>query len=105
MTHPQLTQAALILARCIREALVGSRALYQIRPWLSPNAFERLVTYTDTLRLRPGFLGRMRVQCPAPGVAEAVGTVKTGERWLALCLRLELDESWTCSQLDLVGIR
>ncbi|MDO5083925.1 hypothetical protein EII34_00305 [Arachnia propionica] len=103
MTHPQLTQAAFIVARCIREALVGSRALHQIRPWLAPEAFNRLVVYVDTLDLRPGRLGRMHVQCPSPGVAEATGTIQSGERWLALCLRLELAETWNCSDLALVG--
>lgn len=105
MTQTQLAQTALIVARCIREALVGSRALHQIRPWLSVDAFEQLVAYTDTLRLRPGRLGRMHLQCPRPGIAEATGTVQWGNRWIALCLRLELRERWSCSQLHLVGVR
>ncbi|MDO5065964.1 MAG: Rv3235 family protein [Propionibacteriaceae bacterium] len=104
MTQHHFARAAFILAQCIREALVGSRALHQVRPWLSPDAFEHLVSYTDTLRLRPGLLGAMRLQCPRADVAEATGTVKSGDRWLALCLRLELDETWRCSQLDLVGV-
>lgn len=95
---------ARLVATAIREALIGSRALHQIRPWLSPRAFEQLAHYTDTLLLRPGLLGGLRIQCPRPGVAEAVGTVLAGSHWLALCLRLELGERWTCSELRLLGV-
>ncbi len=105
MTELMPLQQAQGIARAVCEALLGLRALHQIRPCLTPEAFRQLTRYVDASRYWPAQTGRVRVQSPTPGVAEAVSIIRLGRRWQALCLRLERDDEWVCSELTLVGFR
>jgi len=91
------------LAHAVLDALQGMRALHQIRPHLSPRAFQQLVSYSDAASFRIGRVGPLRVQRPAPDSLEASGTVRIRDRWLACVIRLDRRDNWKCSDLRVVG--
>ena len=91
------------LAHAVLDALQGMRALHQIRPHLSPRAFQQLVSYSDAASFRIGRVGPLRVQRPAPDSLEASGTVRIRDRWLACVIRLDRQGDWKCSDLRVVG--
>ena len=91
------------LAHAVLDALQGMRALHQIRPHLSPRAFQQLVSYSDAASFRIGRVGPLRVQRPAPDSLEASGPVRIRDRWLACVIRLDRRDNWKCSDLRVVG--
>lgn len=91
------------LAQAVLDAIQGTRALHQIRPHLSPRAFQQLVSYSDAASFRIGRVGPLRVQRPAPDSLEASGTVRIRDRWLACVIRLDRRDDWKCSDLRVVG--
>ena len=95
--------SASALAHAVLDALQGMRALHQIRPHLSPRAFQQLVSYSDAASFRIGRVGPLRVQRPAPDSLEASGTVRIRDRWLACVIRLDRRDDWKCSDLRVMG--
>ena len=91
------------LAQAVLDAIQGTRALHQIRPQLSPRAFQQLVSYSDAVSFRVGRVGPLRVQRPAPNSLEASSTVRVQDRWLACTIRLDRQTDWLCSDLRVVG--
>ena len=91
------------LAHAVLDALQGMRALHQIRPHLSPRAFQQLVSYSNAASFRIGRVGPLHVQRPAPDSLEASGTGRIRDRWLACVIRLDRQGDWKCSDLRVVG--
>lgn len=86
------------------EALLGTRALHQIRPLMAPEAFRALSQYRRPALERVE-LGTVRMQMPHAGALEACATICWRGRWLVCVLRLDAGNTsmWTCTQLEVVG--
>lgn len=103
--HRTAWPAAVGVALATLEGLLGRRALHQLRPWLSPEAFLELVRHVEAGTFCHSCLGRLRVQMPTPTAAEAVARISLGDRWLACTVRLDLlEDRWRCSDLAILGL-
>lgn len=95
---------ALLLISAIIEAMMGRRALHQLRPHLALDAFGRLVEYADEGNFRRTMVGRIRVQMPTLQAIEACVRLASASRWLSCVIRLDGEQSgWRCT--DLVVLR
>ncbi len=103
MIRNAIPAAACALAQATFDALLGARALHQVRPHLSPQAFAQLVAYWDAPRFKVRSAGRLWLKSPTAGSVEACGTLQVQTRWLACAIRLDRDLRWLCSDLRVVG--
>lgn len=91
---------ALLLITAVVEAMMGRRALHQLRPYLASDAFCRLVEYVDDGGFRRTVIGGIRVQMPTATAVEACVRLASASRWLSCVMRLDDDESrWRCTDL------
>ncbi len=94
---------ALRLALATLEALLGRRALYQLRPWLTRSAFLQLTAHVDSGMFDRSVLGALRTQMPTPHAVEATARISVHARWLACTVRLDRAQQWQCSDLTVLG--
>jgi hypothetical protein len=97
---------ARVLLQAVLEVVAGVRPVKQLQRDTSPELYANLL---ETLSGRPRATGvrpdrravrSVHVQQRPEGIAEVCATVCSGERTLALALRLEgLDGRWKCTEL------
>lgn len=91
---------ALSLIAAIVEAMMGRRALHQLRPHLEVDAFLQLAAYTDSSRFRRVELGSIRTQMPTRLAVEASVALTSASHWLSCVIRLDVVQaSWRCTDL------
>lgn len=94
---------ALSLITAVVEAMMGRRALHQLRPHLGVEAFHQLVAYADSSRFRRIQLGRVRTQMPTRLAVEACVRLAWASRWISCVIRLDaVQSSWRCTQLTVL---
>lgn len=91
---------ALHLISAVLEAMMGRRALHQLRPHLASPAFMRLVEYVEEGLFRRTMIGGVRTQMPTGNAVEASVRLALASRWITCVLRLDSDRTgWRCSDL------
>jgi len=91
---------ALVLISAVIEAMMGRRALHQLRPRLSVPAFHQLVGYVDGGGFRHTRMAGLRTQMPTLRAVEASVRLAEASRWLTCVIRLDAAERfWRCTDL------
>ena len=78
---------------------MGRRALHQLRPHLTPQAFEALATHRDSGAFRRIRIGSLTSQMPADDAVEASVRIGIDGRWITCVLRLDaVQRAWRCTE-------
>ena len=99
--HAKLTG----LLTALVEVYGGNRAIRQLRTALHPDLYQQLAR-RPLNSLRTYTLKSMHARTPREGVIEACGLVRSGERALAMCARLDKNEhGWLCTEFTVMEPR
>lgn len=99
--HAKLTG----LLTALVEVYGGSRPIRQLRTALHPDLYQRILRRPQDSR-RGYTLKSTHARTPREGVIEACGLVRSGERALAMCARLDRNEhGWLCTEFSVMEPR
>jgi hypothetical protein len=105
---PDAQEWSTTLALAVIQALVGQRSVSQLNRWVVDEVLVAISMYQRRSRALhgriaiPAAVRSVRVQHPAPGVAEVAAHVAIGKRSAAMAFRLEaLGDRWLCTALEL----
>ena len=97
---PRMAEA---LVRALIESMTGRRPLQQLRRHITRPAFSRLARHAETGAFRSARLDGIRFQMPTPTAIEAVVRIAAASRWLVCVVRLDLRDSWGCTDFAVLG--
>lgn len=92
------------LVRALIESMTGRRPLQQLRRRITRPAFATLARHAETGSFRTARLGGIRFQMPTPTAIEAVVRITAASRWLVCVVRLDLRDSWGCTDFAVLGV-
>jgi len=99
---PEINSWALKYAVSALEIWAGKRPAAQLARWTHRNLYAKLVAETGSLKVI-GRVRKLHMNEPLDGIAEAVLTVRYGDRLRSLVMRFEgLDQKWLCTELFLI---
>ncbi|MDF1488445.1 Rv3235 family protein [Tessaracoccus caeni] len=97
---PRVAEA---LVRALFESMTGRRPLHQLRRLVAGPAFARLAQHAASGAFRTARLAGIRFQMPTPTAVEAVVRLAAASRWLVCVIRLDLRDSWGCTDFAVLG--
>jgi len=99
---PELSSWALKYAVSVLEIWAGKRPAAQLARWTHRNIYSKLVSDTGSIK-EIGRVRKLHMTEPLDGIAEAVLTVRYGDRLRSLVMRFEgVDQKWLCTELFLI---
>ena len=99
---PELGNWVLKYAVSALEIWAGKRPAAQLARWTHRNVYIKLQNDSGTLK-EIGRVRKLHIAEPLDGIAEAVLTVRFGDRLRSLVMRFEgVDQKWLCTELFLI---